>query len=169
MQTTYSYDMLSRKTQEVQDAAQGGLGIKVTWVYDTWDGTNSIYYDTIQAWKDAQSHEDTVYAYGAAKHPYAVTKSTYPDSGYVTVTYNDDGTVATKVDQRSWTVTYTYDNIRRVTQESVSGNGLVGTSTAGRVRVKLQKSARGIAETPSDAVHTTTVRAAQTVCSTMNG
>jgi len=129
MQVTSAYDMLSRRTEEIQDAAQGGLGIKVTWVCDTWDGTNSIYYDTIQAWKDAQNHEDTVYSYGAAKHPYAVTKTTYPDSGYVTVTYNDDGTVATRVDQRSWTVTYSYDNVRRVTQESVSGNGLVGTST----------------------------------------
>ena len=129
MQTTYAYDMLSRKTEEIQDAAQGGLGVKVTWVYDQWDGTNSVYYETIQAWKNGQSHEDTVYTYGAAKHPYAVTKTTYPDSGYVTVTYSDNGTVASGSDQRSWQVQYTYDDVWRVTQESVSGNGLIGTST----------------------------------------
>ncbi len=82
----------------------------------------------VEAWEDAQNHQDTAYYYGAAKHPGAVTKTVYPDSDDVTVAYNDDGTVNTRTDQRDWTVTYTYDDARRVTQESVSGNGLVGTS-----------------------------------------
>jgi len=82
----------------------------------------------VEAWEDAQNHQDTEYYYGAAKHPGAVTRTVYPDSDDVTVAYNDDGTVNTRTDQRDWTVTYTYDDARRVTQESVSGNGLVGTS-----------------------------------------
>ena len=128
METTYSYDMLSRKTEEIQDAAQEGLAIKVTWKYDEWDGTDEVYYDVIEAWEDAQNHQDTKYYYAAAKHPGAVTKTTYPDSGDVTLTYNDDVTVATRVDQRSWTVTYTYDDAKRVAAEAVTGAGLVGTS-----------------------------------------
>ena len=52
----------------------------------------------------------------------------YPDSGEVTVAYNDDGTVHTRTDQRGWTVTYSYDDAKRVTEESVSGQNLVGTS-----------------------------------------
>jgi len=38
METTSAYDMLSRRTEEIQDAGQGGLAIKVTWQYDDWDG-----------------------------------------------------------------------------------------------------------------------------------
>lgn len=44
------------------------------------------------------------------------------------MTYNDDGTAATSVDQRGWTTTYTYDDALRVTAEAVTGSGLVGTS-----------------------------------------
>jgi RHS repeat-associated protein len=128
METTYAYDLASRKTEEVQDAGTGGLQIKVTWKYDQWDGTNEVYYDVVEAWEDGSTHQDTKYVYGAAKHPGAVTVTTYPDSGDVTVTYNDDGTVATRTDQRSWTVTYTYDDAKRVTAEAVTGTGLVGTT-----------------------------------------
>ena len=56
---------------------RGGLGIKVTWQYDSWDGAVSAYYDTIQAWQDALNHQDTKYYYGAAKQPGAVTKTVY--------------------------------------------------------------------------------------------
>jgi len=128
METTYDYDMLGRRTEEIRDAAQGGLAIKTTWQYDQWDGANEVYYDVIEAWEDAQNHQDTEYVYGAAKHPYKVTTTTYPDTGDVVATYNDDGTVATRVDQRSWTTTYTYDDALRVTAEAVTGAGLVGTS-----------------------------------------
>ena len=38
METTYAYDLASRKTEEIADAAGGGLGIKVTWKHDEWDG-----------------------------------------------------------------------------------------------------------------------------------
>ena len=58
-----------------------------------------------------------------------MTKTVYPDSGEVVVAYNDDGTVHTRTDQRDWTVTTTYDDAKRATQESVAGNGLVGTTT----------------------------------------
>ena len=108
--TTTDYDMFSRKATQIADAAAGGLQIKVTWVYDSWDGTNSIYYDEVRAWEDASNHQDTKYYYGAAKHPSAVTKTVYPDSGEVTVVYNDDGTVASSTDQRGWTVSFTYDD-----------------------------------------------------------
>jgi len=128
METTYDYGMLSRKTEEIQDAGQGGLAIKTTWQYDQWDGTNEVYYDVIEAWEDAQNHQDTGYVYGAAKHPHKVTKTTYPDTGDVVATYNDDGTVATQLDQRGWTTSYTYDDALRVTAESVTGAGVVGTS-----------------------------------------
>ncbi|KPK80244.1 MAG: hypothetical protein AMJ81_12325 [Phycisphaerae bacterium SM23_33] len=74
----------------------------------------------IEAWEDSQTHQDTEYYYGAAKHPGAVTKTTYPDSGDVTVAYNDDGTVNTRTDQRGWTVTYTCDDARRVTARETS-------------------------------------------------
>jgi len=128
METTSAYDLLSRRTEEVRDAGGGGLAIKTTWKYDEWDGTNEVYYDVIEAWEDAENHQDTEYVYGAAKHPNKVTKTTYPDTGDVVATYNDDGTVATRVDQRGWTTTYTYDDARRVTAEAVTGAGLVGTS-----------------------------------------
>ncbi|MFO8006701.1 MAG: hypothetical protein R6V05_03100, partial [Candidatus Brocadiia bacterium] len=128
METTYAYDMIGRKTEEIRDAATGGEQIKTTWKFDQWDGTNEVYYDTIQAWEDDTNHQDTSYYYGAAKHPGKVTKTVYPDSGEVTVAYNDDGTVSTRTDQRSWQVSYTYDNARRVTQEDVTGTGLVGTT-----------------------------------------
>ncbi|MHC4481571.1 MAG: hypothetical protein ACYS1C_11470 [Planctomycetota bacterium] len=95
----------------------------VTWKHDQWDGTNAVYYEVIEAWEDGSNHQATKYYYEAAKHPGKVTKTTYPDTDDVTATYNDDGTVATRVDQRSWTVTYTYDDARRVTQESVTGTG----------------------------------------------
>jgi len=32
----------------------------------------------LEAWEDAQNHQDTEYVYGAAKHPGAVTKTVYP-------------------------------------------------------------------------------------------
>ena len=38
METTSAYDLLGRKTEEVRDAAQGGLAIKTAWEYDQWDG-----------------------------------------------------------------------------------------------------------------------------------
>jgi YD repeat-containing protein len=104
------------------------LGIKVTWKYDQWDGTGEIYYDVIEAWEDGSTHQDTKYHYGAAAHPYSVSKTVYPDAGSVTVTYNGYGAVATRTDQRSWTVTYTYDDARRVTQEDVTGTGVNGTT-----------------------------------------
>jgi YD repeat-containing protein len=111
MVTTYAYDLMGRKTEEVVDSAS--LAIKTTWLYDQWDGGESVFYDVIQAWEDAENHQDTEYYYGADEHPSAVTKTTYPDSGDVTVTYNDDGTVATRTDQRGWTVAYTYDDALR--------------------------------------------------------
>jgi YD repeat-containing protein len=147
METTYDYDVLGRKTEEIRDAAQGGLQIKTTWKYDQWDGVDEVFYDVIEAWEDAQNHQDTEYYYGAAKHPTAVTKTVYPDSGAVTVAYNDDrepggsmqfgrsqtavrgGASAPTRHQRDWETAYTYDDAGRVTQESVTGNGLVGTDT----------------------------------------
>jgi len=36
METTYDYDMLGRRTEEVRDAGGGGLAIKTTWEYDQW-------------------------------------------------------------------------------------------------------------------------------------
>ncbi len=90
METTYDYDMFSRKTEQIRDAATGGLGIKTTWKYDQWDGMNMTYSDVVEAWEDATNHQDTEYYYGAAKHPGKVSKTTYPDSGDVTTAYNDD-------------------------------------------------------------------------------
>jgi len=92
LETTYAHDLLGRKTEEIRDMAQGGLAVKTTWKCDQWDGTDSVYYDELEAWEDAQNHQDTGYVYGAAKHPYKVTKTTYPDSDDVDVTCNADGT-----------------------------------------------------------------------------
>jgi hypothetical protein len=83
------------------------------WEQDRWDGTNEVYSDVIEAWEDGSNDQDTEYVYGAAKHPEKVTTTTYPDSGEVVVSYNDDGTVATRVDQRSWTATRTYGSGNR--------------------------------------------------------
>jgi RHS repeat-associated protein len=128
METTYAYDFLSRKTQAIVDAAQGGEQIKTTWLYDQWHTTGEYYSDVLEAWEDGSNHQDTEYHYAVLKHPTQASKTTYPDSGDVTRTFSDDGTVATLTDQRGWQTSYTYDDALRVTQESVSGTGLVGTS-----------------------------------------
>lgn len=78
----------------------------MTWQYDDWDVGDEVYYDTIEAWEDAENHQDTEYYYGAAKHPGAVTETVYADVGDVAVTYNDDGKVAAGTDQWDRTVTY---------------------------------------------------------------
>lgn len=49
--------MSARKTQSVRDAATGGLQIKVTYLYDQWDGTDSCYYDRVRAWEDDTNSE----------------------------------------------------------------------------------------------------------------
>ena len=58
-----------------------------------------------------------------------VTKITYPDAGVVTFTYNTDGSLATRTDQRGWTTTFErdLDNGQMKVTETVTG-GAAGTT-----------------------------------------
>jgi len=58
-----------------------------------------------------------------------VTKTVYADGGEIRITYNPDGTVATRTDQREWTTTYTYDDMGRVASETVSPETVPGTQS----------------------------------------
>ena len=57
MAATYDHDLLGRKTDEIADAAQSGLGIKVTWKHDQWDGVDAVYYEVVEAREDGSTRQ----------------------------------------------------------------------------------------------------------------
>jgi hypothetical protein len=83
--------------------------------------------------------EDTVYLYEDSVSTSRVTNTIYPDSSDTTssgsdqikVTYNADGTVSQRTDQRGTVIAYSYDSLRRSQSQKVT---TLGGSTDGTVR-----------------------------------
>ncbi len=57
--------------------------------------------------------------------------ATHPESGAVTFTYNNDGTVATKIDAKGQKVSYGYDSLQRPTGITVYPNGVTADPCQG--------------------------------------
>ena len=73
-----------------------------------------------------------------------MSKVVYPDAGEVTMTYNENGTLATRIDQRKWKTTYSYDEQVRVTQETVTAEqGADPASVQGTRNVRYSYDALG--------------------------
>ena len=81
---------------------------------------------TLTAYNKSASTGDqaTTYEYADARNTRLNTKVTYPDSSgandVVTMTYNLDGSLATREDQRDVVLTYDYDSSRRVELEKAT-------------------------------------------------
>jgi len=124
-------DLLGRTTKTVEDSGDTNRTTLYAYSAEEKDGDDVIgYMDTITAENGAQDDQTTGYLRGDIADAQRVTKITYPDAGAVAFTYNTDGSLATRTDQRGWTTTYTraLDNGQLMVTESVAGTGLVGTT-----------------------------------------
>ena len=114
--TETAYDKLSRVTSTAED--KNSINRSTTYAYDQEDAQGK-FYDKITA----DNGGITKYYRDDAKDATWASKVIYPDSGEVTYTYNNDGTLATRTDQRSWVTAYTRDSLDRVTQEAATKSG----------------------------------------------
>ncbi|HET6455025.1 MAG TPA: RHS repeat-associated core domain-containing protein, partial [Armatimonadota bacterium] len=114
--TETAYDKLSRVTSTAED--KNSINRSTTYAYDQEDAQGK-FYEKITA----DNGGITKYYRDEAKDAMRVSKVIYPDSGEVSYTYNNDGTLATRTDQRSWVTTYTRDSLDRVTQEAATRSG----------------------------------------------
>ncbi|MFN8710617.1 MAG: RHS repeat-associated core domain-containing protein, partial [Planctomyces sp.] len=103
-----------------------------------YDGLNST--TKLVAYNGASSvAEDTVYLYEDSVSASRVTSTIYPDSTDTTssgsdqikVTYNVDGTISQRMDQRGTVIAYSFDSLRRSQSQKVT---TLGGSTDGAVR-----------------------------------
>jgi len=91
---------------------------------------------------DLTTDQVTGYVYEDAQNARWVTKIKYPDpstgaasdtaANRIVFTYNADGTLATRTDQNGTVLTWTYDTLRRKTEEEVT---TLGTYTGGAAAV----------------------------------
>ncbi|MBE7457336.1 MAG: RHS repeat-associated core domain-containing protein [Planctomycetia bacterium] len=131
LETAYTFDDLGRVTS--MDENDGGADERIT-LY-TYNGLNSLV--TIAA--NVATDQVTAYMYENAQNARWVSKIKYPatdtanskvlgqpsDETYdrITFTYNKDGTLATRTDQNGTVLTWTYDALRRKTEEEVTTVG----------------------------------------------
>ncbi|MFH1022688.1 MAG: FN3 associated domain-containing protein, partial [Planctomycetota bacterium] len=99
--TTYTYDNAYRQSQMIEDAGSGHLNIETDRYYDTLHRLT-----TLRAVNGAQN-QDTVYTYDDENH---VLTETYPDSGVVVYTYDLDGKLETRTDQKGQVTKFYYSN-----------------------------------------------------------
>ena len=123
-------DLLGRTTKTVEDS--GGTNRTTRYAYnaEVLPGDDVIgYKDAITADNGDEDDQTTEYFRGEIEGADRVTLVTYPDPGEVTFTYNTDGSLATRTDQRGWTTTFErdLDNGQMKVTETVTG-GAAGTT-----------------------------------------
>ncbi|MFH1022539.1 MAG: RHS repeat-associated core domain-containing protein, partial [Planctomycetota bacterium] len=119
--TTYTYDNAYRQTQMIEDAGTSHLNIETDRYYDTLHRLT-----TLRAVNGAQN-QDTVYTYDDENH---VLTEAYPDSGVVSYTYDLDGKLTQKTDQKGQVTTFEYNNRDLLTTKVYDYNGAnEGTQT----------------------------------------
>ena len=117
MTTSTSYDMLSRVASVTEDVGSDTHANRVTeYVYDQQDA-EYVLYETVTAHNDS-TPQATSYYRGDAVDVALVSQITYPDAGEVTFSFNRDGTLASKTDQRDWEISYARDGLGRVATET---------------------------------------------------
>ena len=140
MTTSTSYDMLSRVATVTEDVGSDTHTNRVTeYDYDQQDAGH-VLYETVTAHNDS-TPQVTSYYHGDAVDVALVSQITYPDAGEVTFSFNRDGTLASKTDQRDWTISYIRDGLGRVTQESAEATG--STSLEGSNIISYEYDALG--------------------------
>ena len=118
---TYRVEEADGETEERWTWTQyDGLSNTVKLVADI-DKDDSISGGVVTTDADSQV---TMYTFGDAYNASLLTEIAYPDkqdsSDVVAVTYNLDGTMATRTDQRGTVITYDYDNNRRLSKQRVT-------------------------------------------------
>ncbi len=107
--------------------------------------TNTVYDGLGQTTKliayngSSTAAQDTLYLFENSVSAARVTNTIYPDSSDTTsagtdqvkLTYNTDGSTATRTDQRGTVIAFSYDNLRRPQSQKVT---TLGGSTDGAVR-----------------------------------
>ncbi|MEK6674488.1 MAG: RHS repeat-associated core domain-containing protein [Planctomycetota bacterium] len=137
IETLTIYDKLGRVTQKEENDGGGALERITTYQYNAEGSLTKIT-------ADLSTDQVTEYAYADAQSARRVTKIKYPatdtdngktlgqpsDETYdrITFTYNVDGTLATRTDQNATVLNWSYDNLRRKTEEEVT---TLGTYTGG--------------------------------------
>ena len=132
--TASTFDDLGRVTRKDED--DGGADERIT-LYD-YNGLGSLSAITA----DLATDQKTAYMYEDSQNAHWVSKIKYPatdtansktlgqpsDETYdrITFTYNKDGTLATRTDQNGTVLTWSYDALRRKTEEEVT---TVGSAT----------------------------------------
>ncbi|MFH1023774.1 MAG: RHS repeat-associated core domain-containing protein [Planctomycetota bacterium] len=110
--TTYTYDDVYRQTQMTEDSA--GLAIVTNRTYDALHRLTRL-----QAVNGAQN-QNTDYAYDDENH---VVQETYPDSGTVSFSYDLDGKLTTKTDQKGQVTTFEYNSRDLLTSKVYDDGG----------------------------------------------
>ncbi|HET6453155.1 MAG TPA: hypothetical protein VFI02_02010, partial [Armatimonadota bacterium] len=119
LKTFHTYvDLLGRTTKIVADKGEGHINQTTLYTYD--EVVAGGCRNTIVAKNEPHPDQITEYLRTDQVDAGLVTSVVYPDGKAVVSTYNPDGTLRTKTDQRGWTTTFTRDGLRRVTQEDVS-------------------------------------------------
>ncbi|MEK6675393.1 MAG: hypothetical protein AABZ47_07025, partial [Planctomycetota bacterium] len=137
IETLTVYDKLGRVSQKEENDGGGVLERITTYQYNAEGSLTKIT-------ADLSTDQVTEYAYADAQNARRVTKIKYPatdtdngktlgqpsDETYdrITFTYNVDGTLATRTDQNATVLNWSYDNLRRKTEEEVT---TLGTYTGG--------------------------------------
>ncbi|TWT45050.1 tRNA nuclease WapA precursor [Phycisphaerae bacterium RAS1] len=112
--TKYGYDGLNRLTSMIENFEGTD---------DTADTTTTYGYNGVRQ-VSISDHDDntTTYVYDDALR---LTKATYPDSAggsdVVTYTYDPDGSLETRTDQRGVVTEYAYDHLHQLTDREYSG------------------------------------------------
>jgi RHS repeat-associated protein len=121
--TTSLFDDLGRKTTVTQD--DGGSSERdTTYVYNGLGGITSLTAENA-------ANQVTTYLYEDAVSASRVTNTIYPDSSDTTssgtdqvkVTYNTDGSAATRTDQRGTVLTFTYNERRQTALQGATTLG----------------------------------------------
>ena len=116
IETVNYADRLGRTTRTVESI--DGIDRGTLYQYD--ESSGSYYQDTITAKNEPYGDQVTKYVRGDPQDATRVTETIYPDTGSVVVTYNANGAVTTRTDQRKWQTTHTRDALGRVTREEVA-------------------------------------------------
>jgi len=93
----------------------------------TYDVLSDLTY-VQQALQNGTPAQTRTYVYDSLGR---LTSATTPESGTVTYTYNNSGTVATRTDARSVVTTYGYDTLNRLTSISYNTSGTTAAATNG--------------------------------------